>query len=302
MDAPTDVRLPDGLTARALRVDDIDDVVAMINVCELHDTGELMWERADMLADLSTEGFDRDADWIGVVDGGEVVGWAMVVHVRSAWADVRPTHRGRGVGTWLRRWTETRAAAAGAPRIGQTLDDALEGPQRLLRDAGYTPRHTSWILQMDHEERPGDPSPPDGVTLRPWRPDDTDRATAMFERAFAEWPDRLPSTPATWRAMTVEREGFVPDDLILAVEGDEVVGGAFILDADEIWVDKLAVAREARHRGVARALLTTAFQRSFDRGYRHTRLSTDSKTGALTLYERVGMHVTRSFTHLAIDL
>ena len=27
-----------------------------------------------------------------------------------------------------------------------------------------------------------------------------------------------------------------------------------------------------------------------------------SKTGALTLYERVGMHVTRSFTHLAIDL
>ena len=234
--------------------------------------------------------------------GSEVVGWAMVVHVRSAWADVRPTHRGRGVGTWLRRWTETRAAAAGAPRIGQTLDDALEGPQRLLRDAGYTPRHTSWILQMDHEERPGDPSPPDGVTLRPWRPDDTDRATAMFERAFAEWPDRLPSTPATWRAMTVEREGFVPDDLILAVEGDEVVGGAFILDADEIWVDKLAVAREARHRGVARALLTTAFQRSFDRGYRHTRLSTDSKTGALTLYERVGMHVTRSFTHLAIDL
>ena len=102
--------------------------------------------------------------------------------------------------------------------------------------------------------------------------------------------------------MTVEREGFVPDDLLLAVEGDEVVGGAFILDADEIWVDKLAVAREARHRGVARALLTTAFQRSFDRGYRHTRLSTDSKTGALTLYERVGMHVTRSFTHLAIDL
>jgi ribosomal protein S18 acetylase RimI-like enzyme len=49
-------------------------------------------------------------------------------------------------------------------------------------------------------------------------------------------------------------------------------------------------------------LLLTAFQRSFDRGYRHTRLSTDSKTGALTLYERIGMHVTRSFTHLAIDL
>jgi len=41
---------------------------------------------------------------------------------------------------------------------------------------------------------------------------------------------------------------------------------------------------------------------SFDRGYDHTSLSTDSRTGALTLYERVGMRVTRSFTNWAIDL
>jgi GNAT superfamily N-acetyltransferase len=296
MDAPA------GLTARTLTTDDADDVVAMLNRCELHDTGELMWERADLLADASTEGFVRDADWVGVWDGPAIVGWAMIVHTRSAWADVAPSHRGRGVGTWLRRWTEDRARATGAPRVGQTLDDALLGPQTLLRDAGYTPRHTSWVLQMDHAERPADPAPPGGVVLRPWRPEDTDGAMAMFEASFGEWPDRLPSTPATWRAMTIEREGFVPEDLIVAVEGGEVVGGAYILDADEIWVDKLAVARRARHRGVARALLTTAFQRSFDRGYRHTRLSTDSKTGALTLYERIGMRVTRSFTHLAIDL
>ena len=78
--------------------------------------------------------------------------------------------------------------------------------------------------------------------------------------------------------------------------------GAFLIDADEIWVDKLAVASTHRHRGVARALLRTAFRRSFDRGYDHTALSTDSRTGALTLYERVGMHVTRSFTNWAIDL
>ena len=155
---------------------------------------------------------------------------------------------------------------------------------------------------MDHPERPADPEPPAGVTLRPWRPGDTGPAMLMFERAFSEFRDRLPSTLVTWRAMTVEREGFAPEDLVLAVEDGEIVGGAFILDADEIWVDKLAVAREARHRGVARALLTTAFQRSFDRGYRQTRLSTDSKTGALALYERVGMRVARSFTHLAIDL
>jgi len=57
-----------------------------------------------------------------------------------------------------------------------------------------------------------------------------------------------------------------------------------------------------RHRGIARALLWTAFRRSFDSGYDHTSLSTDSRTGALMLYEHIGMHVTRSFTHWAIEL
>jgi GNAT superfamily N-acetyltransferase len=297
MDAP-----PAGLKARMLAIDDVDDVVALANACELHDTGELMWERADLLSDASTDGFDRDGDWIGVFEGERVVGWGMIVHRRSAWIDVHPDARRRGVGTWLRRWSEDRARAKGSDRVGQTIDDALAGAQDLLRDAGYTPRHTSWILRKEHPERPPDPVAPDGVTLRAWREEDTHEALRMFEEAFSEFSDRHPSTPATWRAMTIEREGFAPEDLILAEADGAIVGGAFILDADEIWVDKLAVHRDHRHRGIGRALLHVAFTRSFDRGYDHTSLSTDSKTGALTLYERIGMHVTRSFTNLGLDL
>ncbi len=304
MDAPlTDAPgLPTGCSARAITLDDVDAVVDLVNECELHDTGELMWERADMLSDSSTDGFDRDHDWVGVFADGRPVGWGMIVHPRSAWIDVHPAHRGRGTGTWLRLWSERRARQKGASRIGQTLDDALAEPQALLRAAGYDPRHTSWILRADHAERPADPVPPAGVELRAWHPGDTDEALAMFEGAFSEFADRLPSTPATWRAMTIEREGFVPDDLILAVEGGEIVGGAFILDADEIWIDKLATRRDVRHRGIGRALLQLALQRSFDRGYDRTSISTDSRTGALTLYEHVGMHVTRSFTNLDLDL
>ena len=62
------------------------------------------------------------------------------------------------------------------------------------------------------------------------------------------------------------------------------------------------VAREERNRGIARALLQTAFVRAFERGHRWTSVSTDSDTGALTLYEHVGMTVHRSFAHLALDL
>ncbi|HEX6844287.1 MAG TPA: GNAT family N-acetyltransferase, partial [Actinomycetota bacterium] len=281
--------LPDGLTARPMTVDDVDAVVAMVNECELHDTGEPMWERADLLSDSSTEGFDRDRDWVVVLDGERPVGWGMVLHLRSAWVDVHPSVRGRGVGTWLRGWTLARAREKGAPRVGSTINDRRADAVALFRAAGYTPRYTSWILRSDHEERPPDPELPEGVRLRAYRPEDEVETLTMFEEAFQEFADRLPSTLDTWRAMTVRREGFSPEDLMLAEADGRIVGGAFILDADEIWVDKLATHRDYRHRGIARALLHLAFQRSFDRGYTRTRLSTDSKSGALSLYERVGM-------------
>ena len=49
-------------------------------------------------------------------------------------------------------------------------------------------------------------------------------------------------------------------------------------------------------------MLHVAFERSFERGYDHTSVSTDSRTGALTLYERIGMRVVESFTNWGIDL
>jgi mycothiol synthase len=294
--------LPTGLRARALTEDVVDAVVAIVNECELFDTGHRMWERADLLSDSSTDGFDRERDWVGIFDGDRVVGWAILVHRRSVSADVRPDARGRGIGTWLRAWSESRGREIGTDRVGQTIDDRLTDVTKLLTRAGYTPRHTSWILVMEHEEPPADGAPPDGIEIRPIRGADEGPTFEMFERAFSEFEDRQPSTAATWRAMTVGREGFDPDDLIVATDGERVVGGAFLLDSDEIWVDKLAVDRGYRHRGIARALLQTAFRRSFARGYTHTRLSTDSRTGALGLYERLGMRVQRSFTNYGLDL
>ena len=294
--------LPAGLNARSLTVADVDATIAMVNESEQHDTGELMWERADLLADVGGDGFDPAKDWVGVFDGDGVVAWGLYVHPRRVWIDVHPDHRGRGVGTWLRAWSEAVGRDHGADRVAQVIEDELLDVVALLETAGYTPRHTSWVLRMDHATAPSAPSPPAGITLGPIRAADEASTMAMFESAFSDFADRLPSSEATWRAMTVEREGVTPEDLIVARDGEEVIGGALLLDAEEIWVDKLAVAATHRHRGVARALLHTAFRRSFERGYDHTSLSTDSRTGALSLYERVNMRVTRSFTSWGLDL
>jgi GNAT superfamily N-acetyltransferase len=297
-----DATLPEGLAARPITTDDLDAVVELVNECERHDTGEVMLERADLIADSRADGFDLERDWVCVRDGGRLVGRGLFVHGRSVWNDVRPSDRGRGIGTWLCRWSEERAREVGAARLGQTIDDRRADALELLRRAGYVPRRTGWILRREHPGRPDAPAVPEGIEIRPVRPGEEDAALAVFERAFSEWEDRRANALATWRAMVTEREGFTPDDLVLAVAGERIVGGAFLLDADEIWVDKLAVAREERRRGIARALLQTAFVRSFDRGHRWTTVATDSDTGALSLYERVGMTVHRSFTHLALDL
>ncbi|MFN8232394.1 MAG: GNAT family N-acetyltransferase [Actinomycetota bacterium] len=300
MKAPTG--LPLGLSARTLTFDDVDVVVALANACELHDVGFVMWEREDLTSDFRLPTVDPARDTVGVLEDGRLIGWAFLPNERGAWVDVHPETRGRGIGTWLRRWTEDRAREHGAARIGQSINDRALAALALLRDAGYTPRRESWILTMEHPSRPGDPVLPAGVTLRAFRAGDETEALQMFEDAFAEHDDRPPSTLATWRAMTIERGGFAPEDLILAEDGGEIVGGAFLIDSEEAWIDKFATRADHRHRGIARAMLQASFQRSFDRGYAVTSLSTDSTGGARPFYEKVGMRVKESYTHLAIDL
>ena len=214
-----DDRLRPELSARTLTIDDVDATIAMINACELHDSGEVMWERADLLTDIRTDGFDLARDWVGVFDRERIVAWGLYIHPRRAWVDVHPDQRNRGVGTWLRRWAEERARARGADRVAQVIDDARTDVGAMFTASGYTPRHTSWILRMDHATEPAAPTILDGIAIRAIRPDDESPTMAMFETAFSEFADRLPSSETTWRAMTVEREGFEPEDLLVAIDG-----------------------------------------------------------------------------------
>lgn len=84
---------------------------------------------------------------------------------------------------------------------------------------------------------------------------------------------------------------------------DTPVGVSFlILSGDCGYVDTLAVRADQRGRGLARALLADSFEVARWRGARRSELSTDSRTGALGLYLRVGMEVTSIWRHLAIEV
>jgi mycothiol synthase len=203
------------------------------------------------------------------------------------------------------RWTEDRSRALGRTTVGQTLADTERGAVTLLQRNGYGYGHTSWMLAIEMERRPDEPELPDGLSMRTFEPGVDDETTyRVVEDAFNEWPNREPASFDEWAALTIRREDFEPDLLQLAIDGDQVVGVAFSIDypGSEGWVQQVAVAATHRHRGIARALLQRAFAISWDRGDRVCGLSTDSRTGALGLYEKVGMKVIRSYTNYAKEL
>ena len=81
------------------------------------------------------------------------------------------------------------------------------------------------------------------------------------------------------------------------------VGACYTIHAGATgYVDAIAVRRDQRGLGLARALLVDAFARAREHGATVSELSTDSRTGALGLYEHVGMQVTQTWRQWITDL
>ena len=68
-------------------------------------------------------------------------------------------------------------------------------------------------------------------------------------------------------------------------------------DAEMGWIGSLGVLREYRHRGLATALLHQSFGDFYRRGKKRVGLGVDAQnlTGALRLYQGVGMRVARQY-------
>jgi mycothiol synthase len=226
-------------------------------------------------------------------------------HPEAMSADVHPDQQARGIGTALMRWTWSQAARHGSHLVGETVSDNNKAAIALFRSHGYETLWHSWVLELPGGAPIVAPRTPPGVMLRPMRPGrDEQAAYQVIEDAFNEWPDRDPSSYGDWAPGVVGRGGFEPWHLLLATrpgdEGEEVVGAChLVMSGDEGWVNQIAVRRDQRGRGLARALLASSFATAREHGATRFGLSTDSRTGALGLYERVGMTVRLSYTHWA---
>jgi mycothiol synthase len=247
---------------------------------------------------------DFARDTVAVHDGEALVAFGLQLGARATFVHVLPAYRGRGIGGWLLRWSQDAARALGAKLTAQEISENERAAIALLEADGYARRWDSWAFEIVLEHEPPAPALPPAYAIRDFvRGRDERAAFEVIDRAFSEWPEREAPTFDDWAATVFGRPGFSPPQLGLMEHDGEIVGAVLLIeDDDEGWIDQLAVAREHRGRGLARALLVHAFGRTWRRGGRRCALGTDARTGARGLYERVGMRVRKTYGEYAKQL
>jgi len=295
------------ILARSLRPGDAPAVFDLTAAAELHDSGRVLVELDDILGDWARPSYNQASQSLGLFAGSRLVSYAEVDRKRLE-GYVDPACRGRGLGTALVTWAVETARKLGYERLGQSLPVTNAAAIELLRSFGSEVPYTSWILELPADATIADTTLPSGHRLRGFDRDrDARDVFQTIEDAFNEWPNREASTFADWEAATLARGDFEPWQITVAVKDvggvERVVGACKVTATDsQGWVDSIGVRRDARGRGLGRALLASAFTTVREHGATTSRLNTDSRTGALGLYEHVGMVVVETLEHHAIRL
>ena len=298
------MQLTEDLTARPLTPSDARAVFEVMAAQEQHDLGMVEIEEADIVGDWQRPSFDVSASTIGVFDGDRLVAYAEIGGNGRGDAAVHPEYRGRGIGTALAAWTQELARERGDPVFGMSVPRGSPADV-LLESLGYFVRWNSWLLELPEGKQIEAQPLPEGHAIRAAEGEaDHCAAWTVIEDAFLEWSERDRRSFEDFCATTLRRPGFEPWNLRIVVDpvGD-AVGACFVVTNEGFaYVDQLAVRKDRRGLGLARALLADAFAVAREHGATRCELSTDSRTGALGLYERVGMVVTGNWVHRAVHL
>ena len=301
--------LADGYEIRPPTFDDVEAVTEMLVATDLADTGESESD-ADLIRDQwSSPGFEPSEDaWVVTAPNAVVVAYANVSPdgegKLKSWGVVHHDHRQRGLGAALFDRMEVRASerlrAIPAAVLHTAVNDADAAAAALVRARGFEHVRTFRHLQIDLDGSPRDPGePPAGIRIHAIEPErDLRRIHAIFVEAFSgEWGYR-PIPFKEWIAMEVETPSYDPSLWLLATDGDEAVGAlSGVVWGDRGWVGELGVRAPWRGRGIASALLRRAFATFASRALPRVMLNVDSEnsTGAVRLYERVGMRTARAW-------
>jgi mycothiol synthase len=274
---------------RAPREDEAETAAELINAYEQEVHGSPAVAADDVRRWWSVD-VDR-ATRVRIVPGA---GYADLSERGGVWsADVRAVDP--EAATALLDWAER---GAGRP-LRVWCPAADHGASERVEARGYQAIRSSYHMSLELDVVPPAPEWPAGITVRTLRPGEEHAVYEAQQEAFEDHWDYVRDPWERWSRHLGEL--LDPTLWFLAVDAEEIAGVALCRvhsgDSDECWVEELGVRRAWRRRGIATALLRHAFRVFRERGFRRARLGVDAEntTGAVRLYEQVGMTQVRRY-------
>jgi mycothiol synthase len=304
------VNLPAGFSSRPATDADLDEVVELVEAVQLEVMGATEDTREYLEWIWHVPYVDLARDTMLVSDGADLVGSAEAFWDPSSSGPmsiggvVRPSHRGMGIGTAILRRNLEIAGTRGVTALRHPGVHVADLTARAFLEAnGFEHVRNFYTMAL---ALPSDLSPvrPEGIEIRPFETGRDERA--LYQNHEATFADHWGFVPESYESFVGEWYGssdWVPELAYLAWAGDEAVGHAAALEfAARGYIGSLGVLRAWRGRGIAQALLHRAFADLAARGHPEVTLGVDasSPTGAVALYEKLGMSV--RFEFLTYDL
>lgn len=306
--AVTTSALPGTYRLRAATLGDASPIAAMIKGYDLEIAGLSDFVEDDLLELFRNAHTDLDRDSFLIHDdSGEVAAFGYLWHadpgvILLSFGVVDQAHTGRGLGRALVVSLEGRAReilTAGdrdAVVLRMFVDIKDEGGMALAERSGFAPVRRQYTMLIDLEDV--DLSGPIDIDARTGSAKDARLMHELTDETFSEHWGHVPKSFEDWSHQVMEREDLDTTLWWVAMENDHPIGILMGSVVDDMgWVAVLGVRKPWRKKGIGATLLRVAFREFRKRGLSKAGLGVDSKnkTGAVRLYESVGMRVARCY-------
>jgi ribosomal protein S18 acetylase RimI-like enzyme len=235
-------------------------------------------------------------EWVWEEDGRIVASATYGMHGDAANTRGVVADKGRGVGTDILDRGEAFARAEGAKRILTGAPEPDSAARTLFESRGYREVRRFYEMAIELTEEPSEPALSPGLVVDELRDDEYEDFFEVLNEAFAEHWEWHPDPFEEWleRRKGQHRDEHGPVWFVVR-DGDELAGvtrnDAKVAGGG--YVGAIGVRPAWRGKGIAKALLYRTFAEFWRRGTTRVTLDVDAQnaTGAVALYERVGMYV-----------
>lgn len=312
--------LPVGFSIRPVTLEDITACHTLFNAVSQAQFGVDDWSIEDVRSAIESLNLANDGCVI-FAPNGELLAYSDIHFVPEppVFPQIRimihPDYDGHDIGKYILQWGEKRARTTieRCPpdlRVAYRIfvNDKHPPSVALVENFGMQPFRSSCLMQINKPSVLQTPTTLENFTIRPMRyPDELGAVvqTTMdtlydmwgmlqepFEVVFERYRQRIAEDshfdPSLWFV--------VEDNASSELAGICLCDNAFLNDHDAGYINQLGVQRAYRRNGIANALLQVVLNQFWKRGKTRVTLGVDaeSTTGAIQLYQKIGMVVVRS--------